>query len=244
MCEEFREVSGSILGSARFLNTLQDAIVGHQDVPYLVRLGFIDFILSLLRRFKEEEDSRDNVLSAIRFETWSYFTTSFLRNTHGNIYHCRYLELLLYVLDYEHEDALNVLLEKCKIVDLFLRVYEDDDDSRGKVCTSRTDAKGHVLQFFKNLRASPLSEAFLKSHQKWNMFSKSRLDSEIRLNSVDGAEEEEEVISRSNSVIENLEDSGDDEEEAGLNRSGSVVENDVDGDSSDDEEEDVGGGLD
>ena len=114
MCEEFREVSGSILGSARFLNTLQDAIVGHQDVPYLVRLGFIDFILSLLRRFKEEEDSRDNVLSAIRFETWSYFTTSFLRNTHGNIYHCRYLELLLYVLDYEHEDALNVLLKNVR----------------------------------------------------------------------------------------------------------------------------------
>ena len=165
LCEEFREVSGSILGSARFLNTLQDAIVGHQDVPYLVRLGFIDFILSLLRRFKEEEISRDNVLSSIRFETWSYLTTSFLRNSHGNIYHCRYLELLLFVLDYEHEDALKLLLEKCKIVDLFLGVYKDDDDNRSKVCTSRTDAKGHVLRFFQNLRASPLSKPFLKSRK-------------------------------------------------------------------------------
>jgi hypothetical protein len=45
-------------------------------------------------------------------------------------------------------------------------------------------------------------------------------------------------------VIENLEDDDEAKEDVSLNRSGSVVENDVDEDSSDDEEEDVGGGLD
>ena len=196
------------------MSNLQDTIVGTDDVPYLVRLGFIDFILSLLRTFKEDEEARYNVLSSIGFETWSYFTSSFLHNSHGNIYHCRYLELLIFVLDYEHEDSFRILHEKCKILDLFLSVYEKDDE--GSVCTLRTDAKGHILQFFQSLSESPLSKTFLKSHEKWDMFLKSRLETEIRLNSVDGGEEEEEVVSGE----------------------GSVIENDVD------EEEDVGGGLD
>jgi len=208
LCEEFREISGNILGSARFILELQKVMCFHDKnvngVPYLMRLGFVDILLSLLRRFKEDEESREIVLSSIRHETWVYLTSSFLLNSHGNIYHCRYLELLLVVLECEFEESLCVLFgEKCKILDLFLETYQN--------AASKADCKGHILTFFRVLSEKSFGKGdwcfeFLSKHEAWNAFLRGKLENEIRLNSVDDGEDGED----DGSVVENDNDDDDD----------------------------------